>query len=651
MKIKKNILIIILFVAIILGSFIFVFNYNSASRIDDYYKYINGKKIDKRDIDKDKVGWSYVQDLQDDIDKETDELTKKMIDDKNNTNMNIIYSLLNDERRNREGIEPLRKYLNMIDNSYSIKSLLYSIYDVDKELKIGLLINPKISKDFKDSSKNIIYLYPINSDYGADIRFYSDSDYASYKALISKYRIRLLKLNGNDAKTARNISNDTNKMLEDIASKSKKTSDFNDLGTYYNIITKNELKEIYSNIDIDSYLNILNIGNVDSFSIVDKGNYKAFNSYLTNDNLNVLKEYFKIKIITNYMEFLSDDYIELINNLNNEINGINKKIDMDEIKLDIIETIFDDKISIAYSKEHFTKEHKEKVEKLIDEVLKYYKKNLKTNSFLSDKTKEKAITKLDNIKIRIGYPEDGIIYSDKYVLHRNESLFNNIVRINNYIYNENIKLVGTDKDNGNWAFPLTSINAFYNPQDNSINFPAALYKVLDDNSKEYEMLGSVGFIIAHEVTHAFDNNGSMFDEKGEYNNWWTEKDLDEFNKRKEAIVDYYNEYKVLGINVDGEKTLGENIADLGAIKCITSIAEEKNAKGEDYKTMYKSFANFFLNEYIDSYTKMVMIMDTHSPNEVRVNGTLSSTGKFYEVYNINGFDKMDKDTDYKVSMW
>ena len=651
MKNKKSIIIGIIFIAVILGSIIFVINYNNSSNIDDYYKYINGKKIEERDIDKEKIGWSYIQDLQDEIDDDVDKLTKKMLDDKKSTNMNVIYNLFNDDRRNKEGIAPLGKYLNMIDNSSNINSLLNSIYNIDGELKIGFFINSQISKDFKDSNKNIIYLYPLNTDFGVDIKFYSNPDYSSYSALVSKYRIRLLKLNGIDAKTSRNTSNDINKILKDIASKSKKTSDFNDVGTYYNIITRDELKEIYSNIDMDKYLRVLKLSNIDTFSIVDKENYKAFNTYLTNDNLNILKEYFKLRIITEYMEFLSDDYIELVYSLNNELNGIDKALDKEEITIDLIETIFDDKISYEYSKDHFTNEHKEKVKSLIDEVLKYYKKNLKSNSFLIKATKDKAISKLDNIKIRIGYPEESVINSDKYVLNESESLFQNIVRINNYIYDENIKLIGTDDDNGSWPFSLTSINAFYNPQDNSINFPAALYKVLDDNSKDYEMLGSVGFTIAHEVTHAFDNNGSLFDENGEFNNWWTKKDLDEFNKRKKSIIDYYNEYEVLGINVDGEKTLGENIADLGAMKCITSIAEEKKAKDEDYKTMYKSFAKFFLSEYIDSYTKMLMIMDTHSPNSVRVNATLSSTNKFYELYNIGIYDKMYKDINSRVNIW
>ena len=365
-----------------------------------------------------------------------------------------------------------------------------------------------------------------------------------------------------------------------------------------------------------------------------------YNKIINNNDFNKLSQ--KIR---------SDDYREIIHGLNNELNGVTKESDPEEEALKIVEYIFDDYISIKYAKDNFTEKNKQDIEKLINSILTYYKKNIDSNTFLTRETKDKAINKLEKITIRIGYPEDYEIYSNNYNINANDNLFNNLIRINNYTYSRSIKMLNTNEESKNWGFSLTDINAFYNPQDNSINFPAALYKVIDDNPSDYELLGSVGFIVAHEVTHAFDNNGSLFDEKGEFNNWWTKKDIKAFDERKQKVIDYYNEYTVLGMNVDGEKTLGENIADLGAVKCITSIAEEKDAKEEDYKTMYKAFANFFMSKYTDSYTKLVAAFDVHSPNDVRINATLSSTDKFYDVYKINDYDKMYKDSNNRVSVW
>ena len=652
MKKKKKILIGVLSLIILAAFTVLAISFSNAQNniIDDYYKYVNGKELDKREIEKDKVGFSYLGDKQDEIDDEINKLTKEMIDNSENRNMNILYDSVRSNRRNSEGINPIRKYISRIETANDMNSLLEAVYEIDSELKLGLLMNPKISRDYKDSEKNLVYLYPLTVDFGLDIQMFSNPDYSSYRALISKYRIRLLKLYGYEEKEARNISNSINTMLDDIAASSKKTEDFNDVTTYYNVVSKDNLKFLYTNINVDRYLNSMKLSNVTKFSLVDSDNYSAMNKYLNYSRIDVLKNYFKVKIIESYAESLSDDYVQIIYGLNTEINGAGEAYNLDKYAIDITKSAFDDVISYKYAKENFTDKNRQDINKIIKEIITYYKKNIDSNEWLSKSTKDEAIKKLDSLKIRVGYPDELVFNSNNYNLNPNDSFFQNIVRINNYSYDYGIGLID-NKPSEEWPFSLSTINAFYNPQDNSINFPAALYKIMDDNNSDYKLLGSIGFTIAHEVTHAFDNSGRLFDEKGELNDWWTKEDIKEFDKRKNKIVDYYSEYKVSGINVDGLKTVGENIADLGAIKCITSIAEERGATKEEYKELYSAFANFFLSKNIDQYNRLLITMDVHSPNDVRVNATLSSNDKFYEVYNISGFDKMYKNKDDRVSIW
>ena len=210
-------------------------------------------------------------------------------------------------------------------------------------------------------------------------------------------------------------------------------------------------------------------------------------------------------------------------------------------------------------------------------------------------------------------------------------------------------LIDNDKEEVNLLNTYT-VNAYYNPQNNSINFPCAAKKFITSDNY-YDKLGSIGMVIAHEITHAFDSNGRKFNEKGEYYDWWTQKDSKNFDELSEKIVNYYSNYSVLGIPVDGKKTLGENIADLGALKCISSLAESHNATNEDYKRMYASYAKWTAYNMTKEYKKLLVTADTHSPNEVRVNAVLSSTDKFYEVYKINKNDKMYKPKEERVGIW
>jgi putative endopeptidase len=309
---------------------------------------------------------------------------------------------------------------------------------------------------------------------------------------------------------------------------------------------------------------------------------------------------------------------------------------------------FDDVIEEEYAKRTFTEKDKKFITDLIDEIIEYYKNDINSLKWMTKETKEKAIFKLNNIKINVGLVNNEI-YSDKYKLKEKDNLFNNTLSIINYTYNRNLSYLKDPSKDASLMNTYT-VNAYYSPQDNSINFPCASIK-FKTSDNYFESLGELGMVIAHEITHAFDNNGRMFNEKGEYYDWWAKQDSENFEKLSNNIVDYYSKYTVLGINVDGKRTLGENIADLGSIKCITSLAEKHNAKNEDYKRMYEHFAKWSAMNYNDQMTKLLVTSDTHSPNNVRVNATLSSTNKFYEVYNIKKNDKMYKNENERVGIW
>ena len=646
---KKNIIkviIALLILSVVFGPKIYS-RLNSKNFINDYYDYINHDYIEKNPIEENTTGWSMIEKYQDEVDDEVDKIADNLINS-NNKNINIMYNdYKNLEQRNKIGIKPLQKYIDGINNSKNINELINEIFIVEKDLKLFLLANPKIAKDFTNSSKYIVYFYPISFDFNSDSTIYSNSDYDSYAAIIQKYVNRILKLYGYEEKEARKIANEIYDMKKDIASKSKKSNEYDEIISYYNIIDKNELQNIYSNIDFEKYLNIKGLNNRE-YSIVDIENYKAFNAYLKNSNLELLKNYFICRILESYAPALTEDYLKLYNSLNNELNGETKEFDIDEITRDEIISLYNDIVQEEYAKLNFSDKDKKEITDMIDEIISYYKNDINSLTWMDQNTKEKAILKLDNLKINVGLFNNKI-YSDKYNIKESNNLIENYISINDYLYKQTLKYLDTNEDPVGLMNTYT-VNAYYNPQENSINFPCAAKKFIQSDDY-YSKLGSIGMVVAHEITHAFDNNGRKFNEKGEYKDWWTKKDSNNFETLSNKIIDYYSEYSVLGIPIDGKRTLGENIADLGALKCISSLAESHKATNEEYKRMYSSYAKWTAYNITKEYKKLLITADTHSPNEIRVNAVLSSTDKFYETYNINKNDKMYKDKEERVGIW
>lgn len=632
--------ILIVLVSLIINSPISI----NKNQINDYYDYINKKELKSIKLSEDKVSFSRFDDKQEKVNDEVKEISKNIRD--NNSNVNNLYNLYLSSERNNLGISPLTSYLNRIDNCNDINSFTRVVTDIESELYMDIFMNISVSPDMKDNSKNIVYLEDIKFDFDVDPYIYGDSNYSSVASYVKQGQLRLLKLYGYDKAKAREISTNIYNMEKDIASKSKSLKELSDYSKMYNRIDKDELRSIYSNLDIDYYLNKKGIANEEYYSIVDRDNYIAFNEYLTNDNLDLLKEFVKIKIIENNSSYLSDEYVFISFDIGNKINGIVKEYNNEEIANNLVNAYYSDLIEEEYVNRHKSDEKEKYLNELFNDIREYYKSEIKDIDWMSSSTKKSAIKKLDSMKINVS--NFNSITSDCYNVTDN-GLFNNILNIESIRYSNMLNRLSTNEKKSNVS--ETVVNAFYNPQDNSINFPTAYLELIDLDKDYYENLGIVGMVVAHEVTHSIDSNGSLFDYNGNLNNWWTDKDYKNFNKLTDKVVDYYSKYEVSGINVDGELTLGENIADLGAVGCISGIAKEKGATNSDMKKMYKGFAKTFISKVNPQMEKMLMAMDVHSPNKVRVNATLSSTGEFYDTYNIKKSSDMYIDSKNRVRVW
>lgn len=614
----------------------------------DYYSYINQAVIDSHDLGEDEFYWGNLNSYQDKVDDQVDEVLKEIIKNNIDPNINIIYNqMINTEEKNRNGLSSLSKYLNLIDNSNTIDEFINNATTIENTLGVSVFTMASISKDFKDTSKNILYLYPVPFDFSANADYYIKDDYLSSKALVKQYGIKLLKLYGYDKKKAREVSKKITDYYTEIAKKSKTQDYFTDFENMYNIITKEELKQIYSNLP-SSYFDF--IPDSAKISILDRGNYEAINASLTDTNLETLKESVKLKILETYCQYLSEDYAKVATDLKNEQLGIKDTKTKEELAKDVILNLFKYDIDNYYEKKYISKDSKKYVLDMIDDIINYYESNIKDLEWLSKETKEKAIHKLKNITVNIGLSPTYPKYSKNYNISSNNTLIDNIISIMKTISDYEYHRLETNEPPGQMEQII--VNAYYNPQDNSINFPSATMNIVDFNKNYYENLGTVGMIIAHEITHAFDSNGSKFDEKGNLVNWWSKTDEKNYKKLQDKVITYYDKYEVLpGNYLNGKITVDENIADLGAVACISGIAKSKKATKEQIQSMYKSFASIWAEKSTDQYAKLLLLVDTHSPGKYRVNATLASTPDFYEVYDISKDNPMYIPEKERLKIW
>ena len=646
---KKIIKYILGGLLIVIGLYL-IFGFGKGNTIDDYYTYVNEKELEKHELKEDEMNWSLFSEYQDEINEETDNMLKQLIESKSNKNLNILYNKLsNESERNKNGISSLKKYFKIIDSSKNINEFIRNAINIEKDLNVSIFLGAQVLPDFKNTKKNIIYLAPTSFDFGSEVYYYSQIDYESYRAIFKQYQIKFLKQYGYDEDKARGISNKIYEIQKDIASKSKDQKYYLDSENIYNVYNKNELKQLFKNFDINYYLKAMGIDNEQYFSVADKDNFVAIDSYLTNNNLGTFKEYLKVRILEAYSQYISTDYDKLSDELFNKLSGVKKEYDFNENVKDTLKSTFLDVIEKEYSVKSVTEEEKKYVSDLIDDIIDFYKDEINTLDWMSSTTKEKAILKLSTMNKNIGYDENSIILSNSYNLRGDLNLIDNIILINKA--NNKYALTILSKNLPTSAIPQTTVNAYYSPQYNSINFPCAFFKFLDVKKSYYENLGSVGMIIGHEITHAFDTNGSKFDENGNLNNWWTDSDREKFDKLKEKVIDYYSQYEIDGYDVNGEITVSENIADLGGLNSIVQISKKKKASNEEMKQLFESFASMWINKYNDNFIKLSIISDTHSPNKIRVNATLSSCDEFYEVYNISSKDEMYFEEEDRVKVW
>lgn len=646
--------IIFLVIILLVGGFYFITDRNVYA--NDYYDAVNEKFFSKDNLGDDKYIFNTFTEAQEESDKVRDLIIDDIvngnikIDSDVSKRISILYNnVLDKNERDSVSIGILKKYIDMIMNSSNIGELISNGILVENELGVDIFTRIEVDKDFIDNSKLKVYLYPVTFAFGTSSDYYIDEDYMAYKAYVKRAIINILQEYGYSRSEARLISSEVVSFYTEIGNSSKLSSSYEDVTSYYNVVDLGYLSNVYDKMQFSDYLKQRGIDE-DEYSLVDEGQYRRINEFLTDEYLILWKKVILVEILSSYASYVDSNYYEIVESLNNSLAGIEEDRDYLEDAVNLVGSVFSSDIDVVYDGKVISSSDKEYLRNLFNEVKGQFKKTLKENTWLSDETKTEALIKLEEMKVYVGL-DNKVSDDSNFIEISGDDLVSNIISINKSSYQLKLKKLRENDISSN-MLSLSEVNAYYSPMDNAVYIPSSVMFLMDSEDNYYKKLGTVGMIIAHEVTHGFDYNGSLFDSKGNLNNWWNDEDRVNYTKLKRKMSEYYSKIEVIdGMCIDGDKTVNENIADMGALKIISGIAKEKGASEEDFREMYLAFGQFWKTQVNDSYAKLLLLNDNHSPNKYRVNAVLSSTLEFYEVYRIYPWNDMYVSSKNRVSVW
>ncbi|MGL4363427.1 MAG: M13 family metallopeptidase [Cellulosilyticaceae bacterium] len=633
---------------------------------DDFYEAINGEWISEAVIKEGYVKTSNFTEITDETHSKMMKLFKEIVEQKNQFEagderlamIHLYENYINKEKRESEGFKPIAKYLKYVEEVTSVEDYTKLLLNKDM-IHFNPLYQIGIMPDMKDSTKRVVMIGSGNLQLGDADNYRTSSEYVKLrKNARTEYLESLLKAIGvpqKDAtKSIEKVYEFEKKLAKHIMGIKQITEKSNIYDEIYNPYTIEELNKIAPKIPFDEVLKMYGYENVEYVIVQEPKWLETLNKFYTEENIEVIKWATVFNILTGTAKYLSPEFEEMAKMYSAKLNGTKGTIPKEQEAFEIVNRLFSNTLGKAYVEKYFSEEEKNDVNELVDKILTNYYERIEKIEWLSESTKNKALQKIENMNVKMGYPDKWNDYEGIYFKSADEggSVVGNLLDYQMFALNKDREKLYEPVDKKEFQMAPQTVNACYSPLNNDITFPAAILqgKIYDKNRKIEENMGAIGVIIAHEITHAIDNNGSKFDEKGNLFDWWTKSDYKKFKQRADNVVKYYDKIELMpGEFVNGELTLGENIADIGAMACMLEIME--TLPNPDYKAFFESWATVWRMKATDAHTKQLLQSDPHSPAKVRVNEVVKQFEKFYETYDIEKEDAMYVEPEKRLEVW
>ena len=567
---------------------------------------------------------------------------------------------LDEERLNAEGAEPIRKALDYILSINSREELISKIANLHID-GIGAFFYSYPAADLEDSNMTILYMEQGGLGMG-NRDYYTEAENAQLKAGYRTYLSKIFTLAG--------VEGDIEKMVDNVmavedrlAAKHWTNVECRDIVKGYNPYTFEAFKAQYKGVDWDAYFRAMGVRKIEKIVVSQPSSFANTLATLKSASLDELRAYVAAHYISSAASYLSEDFaVASFEFFGKEMSGTEEIRPRWKRAMSVPNSILSEAVGQMYVAKYFPESEKARVEEMVANIQKAFSKHIEALDWMGQDTKAKAQEKLAAFTVKIGYPNKWKDYSTLTV-DPSKSYWANVVEANRWYTADEMSQVGKPVDREKWLMSPQTVNAYYMPTTNEICFPAAILQppFYNPNADDAVNYGAIGVVIAHEMTHGFDDQGSQFDKDGNKKDWWTAEDRAAFEKKTQVLVDQFNAIEILpGLYADGKFSLGENIADQGGLRlAFTGLTDYAWAEGRPAdidgftgeQRFYIGYATLWAQNITDKEKENLTKNDVHSLGRNRVNATLRNIQSWYDAFDIKEGDAMFMPVEERVIIW
>lgn len=632
----------------------------------DFYQYSCGGWMKKNPIPPDQARWSVYGKLYEDNQRFLWGILDQLAKEKTGRNANqqkigdYFAACMDETAVNKLGAKPLQPYLDKIAAMNSTKDLPSVLAFLHTSMETGgLLFNFGSNQDFANSSSVIAF-----AEAGGlglpDRDYYTKTDEKSVE-LRNQYVAhvaRMFELLGDKPGVAKTEANTVMQIETALAKASLTRVERRDPYKLFHKVDFNGLQSLTPDFDWSTYIKDLGLPSQNTFNVTQPEFYKEVETQLKTRSLDDIKTYLRWHTVHAAAPFLSDNFVnENFDFFSRTLRGVPMLRPRWKRCVSLVDAQLGEALGQEFVQRAFSPELKQKTLTMTNQIEAAMARDIKDLNWMSEPTKQKALEKLHAIVNKIGYPDKWRDYSSVNITP--DDFLGNVERATKFEAHRQLNKIGKPVDRTEWDMTPPTVNAYYNPQMNDINFPAGvlqppLYDPKMDDSPNY---GDTGGTIGHELTHGFDDEGRQFDAHGNLKDWWTPQDAKNFNERAECIVDQYAKYTVVDdIKINSKLTEGEDVADLGGL-ILAWMAWKDQTKGEALQSrdgltpeqrFFVGYAQWACENNRPEELRVSAMTDPHSPGKYRVNGLMVNMPQFQEAFHCKAGQPMVKENRCRV---
>jgi putative endopeptidase len=633
---------------------------------DDFYRWVNGGWIDANPVPPEYGAWGAAQEvhernqaiLRDLLEAAADTATEPGTADHW---VGAYYrSGMDVERIETLGTRPIEPWTRRIDELADVDALRALVVDLHR-IGVGALFDVGVLPDFEDATVNLLYIG--QAGLGLPDRDYYLRDDETSRQLLDAYRSHvstMFELLGYPADEASAAATTVVDIETELARNSYTNVQMRDIELITNKRLVEELASMMPTFGLDAYVRALGAGSERAIGIDNLEFFPSLDEMLAARPLDEWKTYLTWHLVRSVASSLPEAFESAsFDFYGRTLGGQQQQKPRWKRVLTAASSDIGQLVSQLYVRDNFSPVAKARMEHLVDRLFDAMSDTLKTTTWMGAETREQALTKLDGFGAKIGYPDEWRDYTGLQ-FEEGEWLANRLAS-RAFEVKRQLDQLGKPVDPHEWSMAPHVVNAYYHPLRNEIVFPAGILQppFFTEDADDAVNYGAIGAVIGHEITHGFDDQGSRFDAHGNVRNWWSDEDRAEFERRAGVMVDQFSSYEIEdGLSVNGELTLGENIADLGGLK-IALRALEAELAGEEANVagltarqrFFMAWARVWRRNYTPEYLRLIVNSDPHAPSDLRCLGPMSNLDSFAEAFGIADDHPSMRDPGNRVDIW